>query len=141
MSENQMKNPAEYGYKGDETININGFQFREINRVISEILEKELISVYPEPKKWINPQTYKDATKKEIKDGVAIQITDIEKLFTSSEPDVYYTEEARKLLRIKFMLESIHAENVEKGVALHVSELRKQMSKQQPEMTLVKEEE
>lgn len=141
MSENQMKNPAEYGYKGDETININGFQFREINRTISEILEKELISVYPEPKKWINPQTYKDATKKEIKDGVAIQITDIEKLFTSSVPDVYYTEEARKLLRIKFILESIHAENVEKGIAIHISELKKQMLEQQPKMTLVKEEE
>lgn len=126
--ENQNKNPQEYGYKGDEEITINGFQFRETLKIVNELLLNEIKEYYPEPRKWINKDG-KDASKKEIKNGEATEVLDIEAIFQHTEPNVMYTSKGIKLLRIKFLLEEIHYNNIEKGVSKHITELREEFEK------------
>lgn len=130
------QNPQEYGYKGDEEVTINGFQFRETLKIVNELLMQEVKEYYPEPRKWINDKG-EDASKKEIKEGKATEILDVEAIFRHVEPEIKYTSKGLKLLRIKFLLEEIHYENIQKGVSKHITELREEIKR--PEIKVEKE--
>lgn len=125
---NQNKNPQEYGYKGNEEITINGFQFRETLKIVNELLFNEIKEYYPEPKKWVNSKG-EDASKKEIKEGNATEVLDVEAIFQNVEPSIMYTAKGLKLLRIKFLLEEVHHNNIERGISKHITELREEFEK------------
>jgi hypothetical protein len=126
----EFKNPQEYSYKGNEEIKLPAYQFKETIKLVNETLLEEMKEYYPEPRKWVN-KSNEDASKKEIESGEAFEVLDIEKLFQHEEPQIMYTKKGVKLLRLKFLLEQIHQENVETGVAKHISELKREFEESQ----------
>ena len=135
--EKQFKNPAEYGYKGDEKVTITGFQFRESLKNTQECLADEIMEYYPEQTKMINRE-YQEATEEEIAKGEAFEVLDLEAMLQNPRPMVFYTKKGLNLLRQNFMLEGVHNENIENGTATSIAELRKQAAdSQKPKMSKV----
>lgn len=135
----EFKNPADYGYKGDEKVTITGFQFREVITNVQQMLTEEIKEYFPERTKMVN-KDYQEATNEEIENQEAYEVMDLEGILQDNEPKVYYTRRGVRLLRLRFMLEQIHGENVEKGVATSIEELKKQaVESQKPKMSVVKE--
>lgn len=135
-----QKNYSEYGYRGDEDLTIKGYVFRDLVQNIEKLLRKEIVEYYPEPTKLVNRE-YQEATKKQIKDGEAFKVLDLEGLLQNNEPEVFYTPLGKSLARLKFTLEAMHAENTDAGKATHISVLRKELEEsQKPKLTKVENE-
>lgn len=135
--EEQFKNPADYGYKGDEEVVITGFQFREMIANTQQMLVEEMREYFPEHTKMVN-KDYQEASEEEIAANEAFEVMDLERILQDQEPKIFYTRAGRRLLRLRFMLEQIHAENVEKGISPSIEELKKQAVESQiPKMTKV----
>lgn len=136
----QQKNYNEYGYRGNEDLTIKGYVFRDLVQSVEKLLAKEIVEYYPEPVKMVNKQ-YQEATKKQIKDGEAFRVLDLEGLLQNNEPNVFYTPLGKSLARLKFTLEAMHAENVDTEKATHISILKAEYEdSQKPKLTKVEDE-
>lgn len=139
MAEKQ-KNYNEYGYRGDEDLSIKGYVFRDLVQTVEKLLRKEIVEYFPEPIKLVNKE-YQEATKKQIKDGEAFKVLDLEGLLQNNEPEVFYTPLGKSLARLKFTLEAMHAENVDNEKATHISVLKKEYEEsKKPKLTKVEKE-
>lgn len=125
MSVENQKLPSEYGYVGDENLNITAEEFGRQKGMIEYFLTQETKFYYPEKYKYINKvtgETIKTVTEKN-KD-VAVKVVDIESTLNST-PIIFRTQEGINLLRMKYSMEKIHVSAIDSGIAKHKSYFEK----------------
>lgn len=124
----EVNNPNLYGYKYDQEVTVKGGLLNEMFRLISPVLDKETNVDYEQTTRWVdkegNPYSG-DINPETIKEKGLTQNIDIESIFGQGvEPTVSYTKLGRELLRLQILLFETKNEHIDKGVALHVDELR-----------------
>ncbi len=141
MSKEVQKNPALYGYVGDELITITAMDYVRLRGAIEAFLGKETTVSYPEKYRYVNKETgepIKVLTEKNK--PLARKIVDFEATM-GSNPAISRTEEGLELLEIKFMMEGIHIKNIEEGIAKHKSFFDELNAKQnEAPMSVVKDD-
>lgn len=122
MSEKENKNPAEYGYLGDEKINITGKHFQEIFQFVETLLEDETKAYFPQKYMHVDRETSKKVKPTKNNKHKIAKVVDPQGTM-SAEPTIYRTEKGIGLLKLKNFLAEIHFKNVEDGIAKHKDEL------------------
>lgn len=120
----KKQNPSEFGYIGNEKIEITSTEFTSIVQMVDYFLNKETEKKIPYKFKHINAETGLEIGKITDKNRhQALKIVDIDKTLNSQEV-VSLSKDGLELLKLKMQLESIHLENIESGVAKHSDVLR-----------------
>jgi len=123
MSQEQ-KNPSEYNYTGDELITITAREFASLNGVVDYALDQETNKFYPEKYNFINKETNERVNKVTEKNKhLAIKVVDLERTL-DGDPIISRTRRGQDILRVKLILEKIHMQNVDSGIAKHYTELQ-----------------
>jgi len=120
MKQNE-KNPAEYGYVGNEEITMDASKFMRIGSAIDFALSKETKEYFPEKYKYVNRDT--GATIKTVTEKnkhLAVKILDVDSTLAST-PTIFRTREGIEILKVKILSEGIHIDMIDKGVAKHKS--------------------
>jgi hypothetical protein len=146
----EFKNPAEYGYRPDDTVEMTGNSYSQTRQVNETLLEQETKVFYPQIHKYVKADG-SDVTREELSDeskrgeitemiamGQIKKIIDIEATF-NAEPVIYRTRLGMELLHNKRVLEQIHLDSIDNGTAVHVEELKKEfeeMSNNNPNIGL-----
>lgn len=120
MEQNE-KNPNEYGYVGNETVEMEAGKFMGMKGLVDFALAKETKKYFPEKYKYVNKDT--GATIKTVTEKnkhLAVKIVDVEATLNSA-PVIFRTEEGIEMLRVRMMAEGVHVDMIDKGVAKHKS--------------------
>lgn len=120
MEQNE-KNPNEYGYVGNETVEMEAGKFMGMKGLVDFALAKETKEYFPEKYKYVNKDT--GATIKTVTEKnkhLAVKIMDVEATLNSA-PVVFRTREGIEMLRVRMMAEGVHVDMIDKGVAKHKS--------------------
>ena len=118
-------NYSEYGYLGTEQVVMDAMSFAKLRGVVDAFLEKETNAVFPQKYMYVNEKTG-DVIKtlNEKNKPFAKKIVDVEATM-NSEPVVQRTREGVELLSIHLMMNEIHKNMVDSGVAKHKSVFEK----------------
>lgn len=120
MKQNE-KNPAEYGYVGNEVITMEASKFMRMQGMIAFALEKETKEYFPEKYKYVNKETgavVKTVTEKNK--HLAVKILDVEATLAST-PVIFRTREGVEMLKVRLLTEGVHVDMIDKGIAKHKS--------------------
>lgn len=120
----KKQNPSEFGYVGNEKIEITSNEFTTIVQMVDYFLDKETEKKVPFKFKHINAETGADIGKLTDKNKLqALKIIDVDK--TINSPQVLsLSPDGVQLLKLKMQLEGIHLSNIDSGVAKHRDELK-----------------
>jgi hypothetical protein len=130
LSEEQQKSPEQYGYRGTEKVEIDGYQFRQAKKEINQLVNDETFVGHLMPFKRIsNKEPYGEATKKQIEKGEFIQVPDIKALMDLKQPQVFITERGKQLMMLNLSLEQTHFKNIDEGIAVDVETLKEEYKK------------
>lgn len=122
------KNPSEYGYKGDELITIPANDFRILKIAAEQAIDSTIIGYLPEVVQYRDMTTSQQVENPSIEDletGKVIEVTDRLRTFSPSNLHRYFSAErlTPQMIEAQRILTEIHYDNIEKGVAKHLSEL------------------
>lgn len=124
----EVKNPQEYGYVGDEKIEITAREFLTLSKAVSDGILATLQVHMPEVTKHINVETSEEVLNPSFADlssGKVIKVTDRQATF--SENNIVNIYDVTKLTRDMTMAQEItahiHDRNVHNGVAKYRTEL------------------
>lgn len=130
LKEVTRKNPSEYGYIGDEKITISARDFRILMVAAEQAIENTVTTNYPEVVKYIDPKTSKevnpeDVTEEQLYNREVIEVTDRLRTFSISNTKRYFSDKLTpEIVEAQRILTEIHFENVDSGLAKHVTELK-----------------
>lgn len=133
-SQDLPKNPQEYSYRGDETVEMPSNVFLLIYRALDRALQKGTTISYPTVTEWVNTSTgmqIGNPNEKDIKAGKVRQIMSVEKTFDPSNALESFAEWlVPEVIQAKDMLIAVHNESVQKGNAVKISELQRERQAQ-----------
>ena len=123
---NKQKNPYQFTYSGDETITMNGAQFKALLDATRQALNHSVTESYPYKFRYIDKdgKQVNKPTSRQIDSGEARKILDVEKTL-NSEPHLSYSPAGRDLLFAVTLLEDVHISMVDSGVAKSYEDLQK----------------
>ena len=118
-------NYSEYGYLGTEEVVMDAMSFAKLRGVVDAFLEKETNVIFPEKYMYVHEKTGEVIkTLNEKNKPFAKKIVDVESTM-SSAPVIQRTREGVELLSIHLMMNQIHKNMVDNGVAKHKSVFEK----------------
>lgn len=121
----QLKDPKEYGYSGDEVISMTARDFLAIKQVLNNSLQRETKVLFPEKYKYVNRENGEDIKKVTDKNKhLAMKIVDVDATRMST-PHISRTPEGMDLLEAELIMTRIHVNMVDSGVAKHQSTFSK----------------
>lgn len=121
----EKKNYTDYGYVGDEQIKMDAVSFMKLRGVVSAFLDKETNVFFPEKYKYVNSQTGETIKKLTEKNKhLAQKIVDVEATM-SGQPSISRTAVGQELLDIQLLMNKIHMDMIDEGVAKHKSVFEK----------------
>ena len=135
----EVKNPLNYGYLGDEKIEITAKEFIAMKTAVEQGINSTLESYLPEVVKYVNIETSKivdNPSQEDLQSGKVTLVTDRDATFSPANVKYQYsTKLTPDMIRGQQLIMEIHERNVETGVAKSIEELQKAS-----ELTLVPNE-
>ena len=135
----EVKNPLNYGYLGDEKIEITAKEFIAMKTAVEQGINSTLESYLPEVVKYVNIETSKivdNPSQEDLQSGKVTLVTDRDATFSPANVKYQYsTKLTPDMIMGQQLIMEIHERNVETGVAKSVEELKKAS-----ELTLVPNE-
>jgi hypothetical protein len=107
MSKKDLENtnPFDYAYKPEQEVTISGFLFGQMQKALMDMMEEERKDFFEE---------YQDENG----------LPDIQKTLENTHPKTFYTDRGRFYLRLYLEIMNKHGENIKKGVAVPLEEVR-----------------
>lgn len=129
----ENKNPQDYGYKGDEIIEISAREFMVFKTAIEDGINATSSAYMPEVKKYINTETAEEVynpSAEDVQSGKVVQVMDRSATFAPHNTIVTFNPEklTREMTLAQEFVFEIHNRNVDKGVAKHRSEFEKEQA-------------
>lgn len=135
----EVKNPLNYGYLGDEKIEITAKEFIAMKTAVEQGINSTLESYLPEVVKYVNIETSKivdNPSQEDLQSGKVTLVTDRDATFSPANVKYQYsTKLTPDMIMGQQLIMEIHERNVETGVAKSIEELQKAS-----ELTLVPNE-
>lgn len=124
MNEN-VKNPQEYGYVGDEMISVPVKEYWKLKELVDATLMEETKHYFDEKYMYVNPEGQKVEKLTEKNKATSRRIVNIEATLTS-DARILRTPKGLDMLELKLALNKIHLDMIESGVAKHIPTLQAQ---------------
>lgn len=118
-------NVLNYFYTPGQSIDLDGSFLTDAIIKLRKFLNDEVIEQVDYRYTYVNTETGKEVKKakeEDINSGKVVKIADVEKMF-DSEPKRALTQKGMEMLFLLRYLEAKHQENIESGVAKHMTEL------------------
>jgi hypothetical protein len=135
----ETKNPLNYGYLGDEKIEITSKEFMAMKTAIEQGINATLESYLPEVTRYVNIETSKiveSPSQEDLQSGKVTLVTDRDATFSPANVKYQYsTKLTPDMIMGQQLIMEIHERNVETGIAKSVEVLQKAS-----ELTLVPNE-
>lgn len=136
----EVRNPLNYGYLGDERIEITAKEFMAMKTAIEQGINSTLDSYLPEVTKYVDIESSKivdNPSQEDLESGKVTLVTDRDATFNPRNVKYHYsTKLTPDMIMGQQLIMEIHERNVETGVAKSVEELKKAS-----ELTLVQSDE
>ena len=136
----EVRNPLNYGYLGDERIEITAKEFMAMKTAIEQGINSTLDSYLPEVTKYVDIESSKivdNPSQEDLESGKVTLVTDRDATFNPRNVKYHYsTKLTPDMIMGQQLIMEIHERNVETGVAKSVEELKKAS-----ELTLVQKDE
>jgi hypothetical protein len=125
----EVKNPLNYGYLGDEKIEITAKEFIAMKTAVEQGINSTLESYLPEVVKYVNIETSKiveNPSQEDLQSGKVTLVTDRDATFSPANVKYHYsTKLTPDMIMGQQLIMEIHERNVETGVAKSIEELQK----------------
>jgi hypothetical protein len=125
----EVKNPLNYGYLGDEKIEITSKEFMAMKSAVEQGINATLESYLPEVTKYVNIETSKivdNPSQEDLQSGKVTMVTDRDATFNPANVRYQYsTKLTPDMIMGQQLIMEIHERNVETGVAKSIEELQK----------------
>lgn len=125
----EVKNPLNYGYLGDEKIEITSKEFMAMKSAVEQGINATLESYLPEVTKYVNIETSKiveSPSQEDLQSGKVTLVTDRDATFNPANVRYQYsTKLTPDMIMGQQLIMEIHERNVEMGVAKSLEELQK----------------
>ena len=136
----EVRNPLNYGYLGDERIEITAKEFMAMKTAIEQGINSTLDSYLPEVTKYVDIESSKivdNPSQEDLESGKVTLVTDRDATFNPRNVKYHYsTKLTPDMIMGQQLIMEIHERNVETGVAKSLEELKKAS-----ELTLVQSDE
>jgi hypothetical protein len=123
----EVKNPLEYGYLGDERVEMTAKEFMQLKNAVEQGINATLESFLPEVLRYVNRETSEvvfEPTQEDIAIGKVVTVTDREATFNPANVKYHYnTKLSPDMIKGQQLIMEIHERNVETGVAKSIAEL------------------
>jgi hypothetical protein len=125
----EVKNPLNYGYLGDEKIEITAKEFIAMKTAVEQGINSTLESYLPEVTKYVNIETSKivdNPSQEDLQSGKVTMVTDRDATFNPANVRYQYsTKLTPDMIMGQQLIMEIHERNVETGIAKSIEELQK----------------
>jgi len=125
----EVKNPLNYGYLGDEKIEITSKEFMAIKSAVEQGINATLESYLPEVTKYVSVETssiVENPSQEDLQSGKVTLVTDRDATFNPANVRYQYsTKLTPDMIMGQQLIMEIHERNVEIGVAKTLEELQK----------------
>ena len=125
----EVKNPLNYGYLGDEKIEITAKEFMAMKSAVEQGINATLESYLPEVTKYVNIETssiVENPSQEDLQSGKVTMVTDRDATFNPANVRYQYsTKLTPDMIMGQQLIMEIHERNVETGVAKSIEELQK----------------
>lgn len=125
----EVKNPLNYGYLGDEKIEITSKEFMTMKSAVEQGINATLESYLPEVTKYVNIETssiVENPSQEDLQSGKVTIVTDRDATFNPVNVRYQYsTKLTPDMIMGQQLIMEIHERNVETGIAKSVEELKK----------------
>ena len=123
----EAKNPLEYGYLGDERVEITAKEFMQLKNAVEQGINATLESYLPEVLRYVNRETSEivlEPSQEDVASGKVVTVTDREATFNPANVKYQYnTKLSPDMIKGQQLIMEIHERNVEVGVAKSIKEL------------------
>lgn len=125
----EVKNPLNYGYLGDEKIEITAKEFMAMKSAVEQGINATLESYLPEVTKYVSIETssiVENPSQEDLQSGKVTLVTDRDATFNPVNVRYQYsTKLTPDMIMGQQLIMEIHERNVEIGVAKTLEELQK----------------
>lgn len=125
----EVKNPLNYGYLGDEKIEITSKEFMAMKSAVEQGINATLESYLPEVTKYVNIETSSivaSPSQEDLQSGKVTLVTDRDATFNPANVRYQYsTKLTPDMIMGQQLIMEIHERNVEIGIAKSLEELQK----------------
>lgn len=125
----EIKNPMNYGYLGDEKFEITAKEFIAMKTAIEQGINSTLESYLPEVTKYVNVETSKiveNPSSEDLQSGKVALVTDRDATFNPANVRYQYsTKLTPDMIMGQQLIMEIHERNVGLGIAKTMEELQK----------------
>lgn len=125
----EVKNPLNFGYLGDEKFEISAKEFIAMKSAIEQGINSTLESYLPEVTKYVDTVTSKiveSPSQEDIQSGKVVMVTDRDATFNSANVRYQYsTKLTPDMIMGQQLIMEIHERNVGLGIAKSMEELQK----------------
>lgn len=125
----EVKNPLNYGYLGDEKIEITAKEFMAMKSAVEQGINATLESYLPEVTKYVSIETssiVENPSQEDLQSGKVTLVTDRDATFNPANVRYQYsTKLTPDMIMGQQLIMEIHERNVEIGVAKTLEELQK----------------
>lgn len=133
----EIKNPLDYGYLGDERVELTAKEFMQLKNAVEQGINATLESFLPEVLRYVNRETSEivsEPTQEELASGKVVTVTDREATFNPTNVRYQYnTKLSPDMIKGQQLIMEIHERNVETGVAKSIVELEALGAANKPE--------
>jgi hypothetical protein len=125
----EVKNPMNFGYLGDEQITISAKEFMALKVAVEHGINATAESYMPEVLRYLSTSDgsqVENPSAEDIRLGVVIPVTDREATFNASNVKFKYSSKLTvDMVDAQQLIMEIHTRNVENGIAKSREELEK----------------
>lgn len=125
----EVKNPLNFGYLGDEKFEISAKEFIAMKSAIEQGINSTLESYLPEVTKYVDTVTSKiveSPSQEDIQSGKVVMVTDRDATFNPANVRYQYsTKLTPDMIMGQQLIMEIHERNVGLGIAKSMEELQK----------------
>lgn len=133
----EAKNPLEYGYLGEERVEITAKEFMQLKNAVEQGINATLESYLPEVLRYVNRETSEivlEPSQEDVASGKVVTVTDREATFNPTNVKYHYnTKLSPDMIKGQQLIMEIHERNVETGVAKSIKELEVLSAANNPE--------
>lgn len=133
----EEKNPLEYGYLGEERVEITAKEFMQLKNAVEQGINATLESYLPEVLRYVNRETSEivlEPSQEDVASGKVVTVTDREATFNPVNVKYHYnTKLSPDMIKGQQLIMEIHERNVETGVAKSIKELEVLSAANNPE--------
>lgn len=121
----QMKNPREFIYPQGKKVEIEGYVLTDLIMIFEQLLKDEVKVESKFKYNYVNEKgrIVKNAKPEELETGKVQKVLDFKRTIVDPNMEYSITEKGIAYAELKNFLESLHFENIEKGVAVNYKEL------------------